>query len=103
MIRSAYSGKEYARDMAKDCVGPGWAGLIDEIFDILPGDAAVAQVKEKFGGLRFYFYGDMQDEVDAVCDRSVKVCEECGRPGNLREDRPWVKTLCDGCAGEDGR
>jgi len=57
------------------------------------------QVKEKFGGLRFYmtcggseFY-DLIDEAEAL---SLKTCEECGKPGEAI-GRGWVHTLCYDC------
>lgn len=58
----------------------------------------VLQVKEKFGGLRFYigagsekiFARIVQAEVD-----SVHTCEYCGQPGKIRWKLPWIRTLCD--------
>lgn len=57
----------------------------------------VTQIKEKFGGLRFYFDGG--DEyveglvrmAECWADRS---CEICGKPGRSRSGG-WIKTLCD--------
>jgi hypothetical protein len=57
----------------------------------------VEQIKEKFGGLRFYYQGGddtiagMVRMAEAWADHS---CEECGVPGNLRHGG-WVRTLCD--------
>lgn len=58
-----------------------------------------AQVKEKFGGLRFYMtHGN--DEIFSLISeaesKSYKTCEECGEPGD-QKDTGWVKTLCDSC------
>ncbi len=57
----------------------------------------VAQIKEKFGGLRFYYDGG-DDQVhgmvrmaEAWADRS---CEECGKPGE-RYSGGWIRTLCE--------
>jgi hypothetical protein len=55
------------------------------------------QVKEKFGGLRFYYNGG-----DDVIDGMVRMaeswaaytCEECGAPGQTRGGG-WIRTLCD--------
>lgn len=57
----------------------------------------VAQIKEKFGGLRFYYDGG-DDTIDGMV-RMAEVwascsCEECGKPGKSR-DGGWIKTLCD--------
>ena len=57
----------------------------------------VEQVKEKFGGLRFYYNGG-----DATIDGMVRIaeewanlsCETCGSPGKKREGG-WIRTLCD--------
>jgi hypothetical protein len=58
-----------------------------------------AQVKEKFGGLRFYV--DNSDEyvrgILAMAESmSTRVCENCGNPGKQRKGG-WIKTLCDSC------
>ena len=57
----------------------------------------VEQIKEKFGGLRFYYRGGdeqihgMVRMAEAWADRS---CEECGAPGE-RRNGGWIRTLCD--------
>ena len=57
----------------------------------------VAQIKEKFGGLRFYYDGGddaisgMVRMAEAWADRS---CEECGVPGKQRSGG-WIRTLCE--------
>lgn len=57
----------------------------------------VAQIKEKFGGLRFY-YGGGDDAIDGMVRMAeswaARSCEECGAPGKSR-DGGWIKTLCD--------
>ena len=57
----------------------------------------VAQIKEKFGGLRFY-YGGGDDAIDGMVRMAEswasRACEECGAPGKSR-DGGWIKTLCD--------
>ncbi|CAB1129504.1 protein of unknown function [Candidatus Hydrogenisulfobacillus filiaventi] len=70
----------------------------------------VRQVKEKFGGLRFYYDADGDGEarrrvaslVEEAERRSLVICEHCGRPGILRERRsewcPLYRTLCNACA-----
>jgi hypothetical protein len=57
----------------------------------------VEQIKEKFGGLRFYYQGGddyirgLVTMAEAWADRS---CEECGAPGTSRKGG-WIRTLCD--------
>lgn len=56
-----------------------------------------AQVKEKFGTLRFYFDGGdekIYTMVDLAESFSARTCEVCGSPGKLREGG-WVTTRCD--------
>lgn len=65
---------------------------------------SVAQVKEKFGGLRFYLGGDVTDAIAAMVSTAERVaartCETCGRPGQLHAKRcsGWMRTLCEACA-----
>ena len=83
----------------KRCVGPGWAGLLDEIYAALPADAHISQVKEKFGSLRFYVDGVSEEVYEIVekCERrSWTICEFCGKPGKTRYGG-WIKTVCDEC------
>ena len=57
----------------------------------------VAQIKEKFGGLRFYYDGGnaeisgMVRMAEAWADIA---CEECGAIGTRRSGG-WIRTLCD--------
>mgnify|MGYP000093879836 CR=1 FL=1 len=84
-------------------VGPGWAGLVEAIYNRLPQDAHIDQIKEKFGGLRFYVDGDAEllDFIDEMEAKSLTVCEGCGKPGRPR-DGGWILTLCDECAKPKG-
>jgi hypothetical protein len=58
----------------------------------------VLQVKEKFGGLRFYV--SHPHRTDAILQRieaaeleSLRTCEVCGKPGKVRDD--CIRTVCD--------
>ena len=88
-----------------DC-GDGWFKLIDQLsaditlLDEKDGTTTIAvQVKEKYGGLRFYIEGG-SDAVYAAIDKaeilSETICEICGEPGTTRNDG-WVSTMCDKC------
>lgn len=63
-----------------------------------------AQVKEKFGTLRFYTNGG--DDVTRGMERmaesmSAVICEDCGNKGEWRTGG-WYRTLCDKHAEERG-
>lgn len=60
----------------------------------------VFQVKEKFGGLRFYTNwstDEIYKLINEAEDKSYTICEQCGKPGTVR-DGGWITTLCDECA-----
>ena len=56
-----------------------------------------SQVKEKFGGLRFYTNG-YTDEIGGMIrmaeSMSYRTCEVCGNPGRSNH-HGWISTLCD--------
>jgi hypothetical protein len=57
----------------------------------------VAQIKEKFGGLRFYYDGGdeyISGLVSMAESWATCSCETCGTPGERREGG-WIRTLCD--------
>jgi hypothetical protein len=59
----------------------------------------VVQVKEKFGGLRFYMNHapkELNDVINKTCEQSYEVCMQCAKPGSLR-DEDYLITLCDSC------
>ena len=60
------------------------------------------QVKEKFGGLRFYVnYEDdyVRGLISMAETMSYKICEDCGNPGKPN-DSGWICTLCNSCRSE---
>ena len=72
--------------------------LIDDLFEV-GWDGMILQIKEKFGGLRFYIgcgTQEMFDLIEDAEDKSITICEECGRPGTLRNGG-WLVTRCDDC------
>ena len=86
--------------------GDGWFKIIDQLsaditlLDEKNGTTTIAvQVKEKFGALRFYVESGsdaVYDLIDAAEEESLKTCEMCGEPGELR-GVGWVSTMCDKC------
>ena len=91
-------------------VGAGWYPILEKLCSNIQhhidwkekqGNAVpqvvVEQIKEKFGGLRFYYQGGD----DYVCGLvrmaeswADSSCEECGSIGT-RRGGGWVRTLCD--------
>ena len=100
----------------------GWRQLYEPLLALceLKG-VTVLQVKEKFGGLRFYAMGEKLEEVQKLIDAaesySYRTCEDCGtskvldhKPdadGNYRaiyaattgssKTSGWIRTLCQPC------
>ena len=115
-------------------VGDGWYNLIDTLCSVIqdhldwencegkyeaarkhrPPEAdggwqrahqlEAAQVKEKFGGLRFYADGgdDFTSGAIALAEAlSFRTCETCGAPGRPQQGG-WIRTLCPTHAAEGG-
>lgn len=81
--------------------GPGWYNLIKNLIEDLielGWNKEVCQVKEKFGGLRFYINeadSDIHSRILEAEVESYKICEESGLYGELRKDLGWWRTLSD--------
>lgn len=88
-------------------INDGWLNLVHELCKKLDsilyeelGDSAgnfyITQIKEKFGGLRFYVSGaseNMYKVIHKYEEKSFHVCELCGNPGHKRPTG-WISTLC---------
>jgi hypothetical protein len=92
------------RAMLEAWVGDGWRPIVIEAFNkiesLLPG-YEIIQIKEKFGGLRFYCENSGDEEVAAIIkeaeDRCWKTCENCGSTIGVTTWGSWIKTLCKTC------
>ena len=79
----------------------GWYPLIKNLIDeliTLGWDKQVTQVKEKFGGLRFYINGGSDEIYNKITEAeklSHETCELCGEKGELRTKIRWFTTLCE--------
>ena len=101
------------KDLYKDCfpVGEGWRPLVTNLVnDIIAinADVNIQQVKEKFGGLRFYiFTGDMKREesgeirrlINQAENESFEICQLCGSKEDVKQYGGWIKTHCKKCRG----
>lgn len=86
-------------------VGDGWYPLINALCACIENDikynrmpeVEVMQVKEKFGGLRFYVNGG-DDRTLAYISMaeavSFTMCEVCGDTRDIHYTSGWIKTLC---------
>ena len=92
------------REPIKDCFfecGNGWFPLIKELIEnliALGWDRKTCQVKEKFGGLRFYITSgsdEIYNRISKAENDSYEICERTGKPGKVRNDIGWITTLCD--------
>ena len=111
-----WTGEKTDIEAVLKCVGEGWKSIItvlcEDLFT-LGWDGKVTQVKEKFGGLRFYcetdsidskFHGIANRLIQFAEDQSYYYCEVCGKHGSKRspKDGGWIKTFCRDHAVEFG-
>lgn len=78
----------------QDFFRPKW-----EFKKVYPCEVNIGQVKEKFGGLRFYYDGGDKDIAGMVYFAeclSFKTCQNCGKEGCVQQKGWWI-TLCDDC------
>jgi hypothetical protein len=73
--------------------------LREGIVDVPPEipQVVASQVKEKYGGLRFYYSGGdeiIEAYVHVAEMISERTCEVCGAPGKM-QDGGWTVTRCD--------
>lgn len=93
-----YVQNDYNLQEALESVGKGWRPYIYRLFMLrqFHPTVKVAQVKEKFGDLRFYVDGATEawyNAANEIIREADESCEECGRPGKARSTG-WIMTLC---------
>ena len=85
-------------------VHDGWFDILKELVTNIAKidigkECRVFQVKEKYGGLRFYV-DYMTDEISNLISYTERIsedtCEVCGKFGTLRTNG-WYMCRCDGC------
>lgn len=87
--------------------GLGWFELISTLLTKIDSQAKyeeidinVLQVKEKFGGLRFYVDSRESEYINGLISMSEAmsyyICENCGDKGKPTRGG-WIKTRCDKC------
>jgi len=102
--------KMFAEPYGGFAVGSGWWPILESLCGQIQhhldwknkksevvAQVTVAQIKEKFGGLRFYYDGGdeyISGLVSMAESWAACSCETCGAPGERREGG-WIKTLCN--------
>jgi hypothetical protein len=86
----------------------GWFTIIDELTDKIAEldtkkEIKIFQIKEKFGGLRYYLdscpeelYAQVNNLIDDAEEKSYITCETCGKPG-IKRGGGWISIRCDEC------
>jgi hypothetical protein len=102
--------KMFAGKYGGFAVGAGWWPILEHLCHNIQShidwknkqgqtvpQVTVEQIKEKFGGLRFYYQGG-DDEISGMVRMAESwaeiACEDCGGIGK-RRGGGWVRTLCD--------
>lgn len=114
----------FAKPYGGFAIGPGWWPIIESLCRAIDGHTkwhndtrqalltdnpfdrkipeavtpvVIHQIKEKFGGLRFYYEGgdaQIRGMVTMAEAWASRTCETCGAPGKIRSGG-WLRTLCD--------
>jgi hypothetical protein len=104
--------KMFSKPYGGFAVGEGWWPIIESLCANIQShtdwwnknretrpvveQVVVEQIKEKFGGLRFYYEGG-DDQISGMVRMAEAwashSCEECGAPG-ISGGKGWIRTLC---------
>jgi hypothetical protein len=99
-------GEKMYGNASGDTITQGEIDLRKQIMEEEASKVPVAvQVKEKFGGLRFYVQAATDKHYNFISfaeSMSYRTCEECGAPGKTYTDG-WHRTMCDIHAAMAGR
>ena len=86
-------------------VGEGWYPIIislDKALSLIDPEYKIYQIKQKFGGLRYYCeaksYGIVQTLIAEAETESFNTCENCGKFEELKNNKDHVTTLCQECS-----
>jgi hypothetical protein len=86
--------------------GDGWFKLLWKLCEDIEKNLRkgeefeVTQIKEKFAGLRFYHMGGndkISELIDNAEEKSMFICEDCGKKGKIKKHMGWLQTLCGKC------
>jgi len=102
--------KMFSEPYGEVAVGEGWWPIVESLCsqiqhhidwrtkygNIVP-QVVVHQIKEKFGGLRFYYDGgdeQVRGMVSMAESWASNTCEICGVP-STKQTTGWIKNVCD--------
>lgn len=102
-LESVYVPNKKITSRIFEC-GSGWNKLICDLIQNLIDigwNKEIAQIKEKYGTLRFY-PGSCTDEqwklIEEAEKKSATICEYCGDTENVKLYKDgWYKTMCTSC------
>lgn len=91
--------------------GDGWYNILEQLISHIdqylnhkykgePTDFEIVQIKEKFGGLRFYVHNadDAIYELIRFAEHlSYRTCEYCGSNEDVMRSKGWIITACKKC------
>ena len=101
--------------------GDGWSEIVTKLTDDIAAlgikNLHIDQIKEKFGGLRYYisthrtpeeyqvFTEEHKKQLEVVYKlineaeiKSLQTCENCGSPSvETKSSSGWIATLCEPC------
>jgi hypothetical protein len=105
--------KMFSKPYGGFAVGAGWWPIIESLCANIQShtdwwnknretrpvveQVVVEQIKEKFGGLRFYYQGGddtIQGMVRMAESWADAVCEDCGTPAT-KKTTGWIRNVCD--------
>ena len=101
-LKSAYYPDRILKHRMFEC-GPGWNKLICDLIQNLIDigwNKEIAQIKEKFGTLRFYPGGCTEEQLKLIVEaerKSSTICEYCGSKDAKLYTDGWYTTECKDC------
>ena len=102
--------KIFSKPFGGFAVGPGWWPIVKSLCELIQHhidwktkqghvvpQVTVDQIKEKFGGLRFYYEGG-DDAIGGMVSMAeswaIHTCEDCGNVA-VKQTTGWIRNLCN--------
>jgi hypothetical protein len=72
---------------------------LDKLDQKTKNELETTQIKEKFGGLRFYVTSYINPTIESLINKaeegSFNVCDWCGKNGGVYTNGGWARTRCE--------